>query len=163
MLNDDAIPYDIAAIDRLSYIEAALQETMRLKSVVPLLVLEANSDTQLDGMAIEKGTTLMLLTRYPGLQEKNFADANLFKPERWLESTPRPGCPHNRSASIPFGAGPRFCAARSLAMLKMKMAAAMLCKNFTVTRHPVGNQPVNEVFLFTLMPGNLAVKLAKRP
>jgi cytochrome P450 len=102
----------------------------------------------------------MLMTRYLANQENNFSDPQLFKPERWIQS-PSSNCVFNRNASIPFGAGPRFCAARNLAMMEMKMAIAMLCKNFIVTRVDTG-QPVEEVFSFTLMPKNLRVKFEKR-
>lgn len=160
VLADNVIPQDLIDLDKLNYIEAVLHETMRLKSVVPVTFLETNIDVELQGLAIPKGTTLMLLTRYIAMQEKNFTDAKKFKPERWLESNQK-GCIHNRNASIPFGSGPRFCAARNLAMMEMKMAMAMVCKNFNVSRvNP--DQPVQEVFSFTLMPDNLKVKLEKR-
>lgn len=160
VLIEDNVPQDLAVLEKLNYIEAVINETMRLKSVVPVTFLEPNIDVELDGLAIPKGTTLMLITRYGALQEKNFTDAHLFKPERWLEANPI-GCVHNRNASLPFGSGPRFCAARNLAMMEMKMAMAMVCKNFSVSRVDTG-QPVQEVFSFTLMPDKLKVKFEKR-
>lgn len=160
VLNDDDIPHDITVLDKLDYIEAAVNETMRLKSVVPITFLEPNLDVELEGISIPKETTLMLLTRHLSLQEKNFTDARNFRPERWFESNQNV-CVHNRNASIPFGAGPRFCAARNLAMMEMKMAMAMVCKNFNITRVDT-DSPVKEVFSFTLMPDNLKIKLTHR-
>jgi len=102
----------------------------------------------------------MLVNRYGALQEENFADAHAFKPERWLELNST-ACAHNRNASIPFGAGPRFCPGRNLALLEIKMAMAMLCKNFSITR--VDNElPVQEIFSFTMMPDKLMVKFEAR-
>ena len=101
--------------------EYALQH---LKSVTPLLFMEPNRDVELAGITIPKGTFLMLVNRCGALREENFTDAHEFKPERWLESNP-PACAHNRNASAPFGAGPRFCPGRNLALLEIKMA--MLC------------------------------------
>jgi cytochrome P450 len=83
-----------------------------------------------------------------------------FKPERWLESNPT-ACAHNRNASAPFGAGPRFCPGRNLALLEIKMAMAMLCKNFSITRVETG-RPVQEIFSFTMMPDKLLVTFEAR-
>jgi cytochrome P450 len=71
----------------------------------------------------------MLINRYGALQEENFTHAHEFKPERWLESNPT-ACAHNRNASIPFGAGPRFCPGRNLALLEIKMAMAFYARIF---------------------------------
>jgi cytochrome P450 len=157
-----ALPYpqDMASIDKLTYIEAVAHETMRLKPVTPLLFMEPNTDVELAGIAIPKGTFLMLLNRYGSLQEKNFTQALDFKPERWLDSNAT-GCVHNRNASTPFGAGPRFCPGRNLALLEIKMAMAMLCKNFSISRANAA-RPVQEVFSFTMMPDDLKVKLVPR-
>lgn len=160
VLGKDTIPKDLNTVDKLHYIEAVVHETMRLKSVAPLFFIEPNRDVELAGFPIPKGTFLMLVNRYGALQEKNFTDARQFKPERWLESKST-GCAHNRNASMPFGAGPRFCPGRNLAMMGIKMAVAMLCKNFSVRRVEI-EQPVKEVFLFTMMPDKLMVKLEAR-
>jgi len=156
----DTMPKDISTVEQLTYIEAVAHETMRLKSVAPLMFLEPNRDVELAGIVIPKGTFLMLVNRHGALQEENFSDAHAFKPERWLESNPTT-CTHNRNASIPFGAGPRFCPGRNLAMLEIKMAMAMLCRNFSITRVE-SERPVQEIFSFTMMPDKLMVKFAAR-
>jgi len=160
VLGNNSIPQDFSAVEKLNYIEAVAHETMRLKSVAPLLFIEPNRDVELAGINIPKGTFLMLVNRYGALQEENFTHAHEFKPERWIESKPTE-CAHNRNASIPFGAGPRFCPGRNLALLEIKMAMAMLCKNFSITRVET-EQAVQEVFSFTMMPNKLMVKLEAR-
>jgi cytochrome P450 len=160
MLGAETMPPAISTVEKLNYIEAVAHETMRLKSVTPLLFMEPNRDVELAGITIPKGTFLMLVNRYGALQEKNFTHAHEFKPGRWLESNPV-SCVHNRNASIPFGAGPRFCPGRNLALLEIKMAMAMLCKNFSVTRVKTG-LPVQEIFSFTMMPDKLIVKFEAR-
>ena len=160
VLGADTLPKDISTVEQLTYIEAVAHETMRLKSVAPLMFLEPNRDVELAGIAIPKGTFLMLVNRHGALQEENFSNAHAFKPERWLESNPTT-CTHNRNASIPFGAGPRFCPGRNLAMLEIKMAMAMLCRNFSITRVE-SERPVQEIFSFTMMPDKLMVKFAAR-
>jgi cytochrome P450 len=160
VLGEERVPPDMSTVEKLTYIEAVAHETLRLKSVSPLLFLETNIDVELGGLRIPKATPIMLLTRYGALREENFTDAFNFKPERWLESKPT-GCTHNRNASMPFGAGARFCPGRNLAMLEIKMAMAMVCKNFSVSRVDTGH-PVQEVFSFTMMPDKLNVKFEKK-
>jgi cytochrome P450 len=160
VLGAETMPPNMSTVEKLNYIEAVAHETMRLKSVTPLLFMEPNRDVELAGITIPKGTFLMLINRHGALQEENFTDAHEFKPERWLESNPT-ACAHNRNASIPFGAGPRFCPGRNLALLEIKMAMAMLCKNFSIS-HVETERPVQEIFSFTMMPDNLMVKFETR-
>ena len=46
-------------------------------------------------------------------------------------------------------------------MIEITMAVAMLCKNFSVIRVET-EQPIKEVFLFTMMPDKLIVKFEAR-
>jgi cytochrome P450 len=160
VLGAETIPADLSVIEQLIYIEAVAHETLRLKSVAPLLFMEPIRDVELAGIFIPKGTFLMLVSRYGALQEKNFSHAHEFMPERWLE-TQTSNITHNRNASIPFGSGPRFCPGRNLALLEIKMAMAMLCKNFSITRVET-EQPIQEIFSFTMKPDRLMIKLALR-
>ncbi|MGZ8199612.1 MAG: cytochrome P450, partial [Methylosarcina sp.] len=66
-----------------------------------------------------------------------------------------------RNAFLPFGSGPRFCPGRSLAMLEIKTALAMVFRNFSVVLDETGH-PVREVFSFTMRPDHLKVRLIKR-
>lgn len=160
MLGKETLPPNPLVLDQLPYIEAVAQETLRLKSVTPMLYLEPNNDVELGGVRIPKGTFLILLTRFGALQEENFTDALRFKPERWLEPIPS-GCIHHRHAFLPFGSGPRFCPGRSLAMLEIKIALAMLCRNFSLERGEA-EKPVREIFSFTMRPDHLKIRLVER-
>lgn len=160
VLADQKFPHYMHQLDQLAYIDAVAMETLRLKSVAPMLFIEPVVDVELNGVSIKKGTELILLTRQCALQDKNFAEASRFNPDRWLPTDPPP-CPHNRQANLSFGAGPRFCPGRQLAMLEMKIAMAMVCKNFTVSRMDTG-RPVEELFSFTMLPDNLRIRLSPR-
>lgn len=159
VLTKESLPADLGTLEKLPYLEAVAQETLRLKNVAPMLYLEPIVDVELNGFKIRKGTTLILLNRHGALQDKNFSAAHAFNPERWLAANAV--CPHNRNAFTPFGAGPRFCPGRSLALLEIKMAIAMVCRNFSVDRVETA-QPVREFFSFTMMPKNLKVRFKKR-
>jgi len=154
-------PPDYAATDALRYIEAVAHEAMRLKPVAPFLGMEAGEDVELGGLYLPKGTPIYLLTAHPAVQEQNFAQAAQLRPERWLTEEGAAEAAHNPKVLAPFGAGPRYCPGRHLAMLEIKMVAAMLCKNFEVIG-VCGGAPVEEWFSVTMMPRNLFVTLRSR-
>jgi cytochrome P450 len=152
----------LADAERLNFIEAVTHETMRLKPVAPILFLESNEDVEIGGVAMPKGTALFLLTLHGCMSDTHFGAADQFRPERWLEAAPASGCPHNAKAFVPFGAGPRFCPGRQLAMVEIKTVMAMLCAGFEVAKTEPP-QPVGEIFSFTMMPKNLFVRFKRRP
>ena len=149
---------DYATTDSLPYIEAVAHEAMRLEPVAPFLAMEANYACTIGDVAVPAGTSVFLVMLHPAVQPANFDDPRAFRPERWLD--PGAGA-HNTKAFMPFGSGPRYCPGRHLAMLEIKMVAAMLCRNFEVVRAP-GSLPTVDHFVFTLTPKNLAVTLRAR-
>ncbi len=161
VLGDARLLQDIRDAERLTYLEAVSFETMRLKSVFPILFLGTNKDVELGGVHIPEGTAIFLLTRKCGMQEREFTAADQFQPERWLTGSACPVEGHNPKAFVPFGAGPRFCPGRNLALLEMKSAMAMLCRGFAVTKSREA-KPVEENFGFLMGPKHLSVDFTAR-
>ena len=161
VLGDARMLHDFRNHDRLSYIEAVAYETMRLKPVFPVLFLGTNQAVELGGTYIPAGTAIFLLTRQCGLQENAFSDSCQFQPERWLVSQAASQRNHNPKAFVPFGAGPRFCPGRNLALLEIKAVMAMLCRNFSIAK-AANAKPVAEHFAFFMMPTNLSVYFRAR-
>ncbi len=153
---------DFRDAERLRYLEAVSFETMRLKSVFPILFLGANTDVELGGVQIPKGTAIFLLTRECSMQEREFTAADQFQPERWMAPHGGQENGHNPKAFVPFGAGPRLCPGRNLTLLEMKSAMAMLFRNFSVAKSAFA-KPVDEHFGFLMGPKNLSVTFQKRP
>ena len=104
---------------------------MRLRPVAPFLGLQTNVDMALGDIFVPKGTLVFVLSAARGGQRGNFVDPLVFRPERWLEKSDGP---HNVSAHLPFGSGPRMCPGRSLAFLEIKTLLSMLYKTFDVER-----------------------------
>ena len=152
-------PVDFETAGRLEVAGAVAQETMRLRPVAPLVILQANRDTVLGDVAIPPGQSVCLLMRRPAAAPEHFADPGAFRPGRWLQRTE--GQAHDPSAHMPFGSGPRLCPGRSLALLEMRVALGTLYRSFTVER--VGERAgVTERFAFTMAPVGLRVRLARR-
>jgi len=143
----------------LSLTEAVVLEALRLKPVAPLQGLSPIRDTVLAGVALPARTRVIALTRLPGLDPARFPEPHAFKPQRWLDADGQVGDSGPRRAVIPFGAGPRFCPGRYLAMLEAKMALATTVNAFELS--DPGEQ-VDEIMSFTMHPHNLRVKLTRR-
>ena len=158
VLGEHAFPADYETIERLSYGEAALRESMRLKPVAVALALESLADTTIQGTHIPAGTRLWLATRHAGLGAVQRASE--FDPNRWLNDDQEGARPDQKSF-LAFGAGPRFCPGRNLAFVEAKTAMAMLARNFEVELDQP-NEQVKELLSFTMIPKGLRVRLRER-
>ncbi len=151
--------------DRLKYIEAVANEAMRCKPVGGHLFLEPNEDVQIGDVLVPKGTPILALSGQVGLQDENFSHANEFQPERWLrsdeETVQEQAAAHNTKAFMPFGAGPRFCPGRQLAMLQIKMVISMLCRDFVVAR-PKDAPVMEDIYHFTVGPNHVYTNFSPR-
>jgi len=139
---------DIKDIKKLKCIDAVILETMRISSVSRLVLVEAKTDLLLEDIEVPSGTPLVLLIAYCGLDKENFHQAAVFDHQRWRNESRVESKPHNSKAALGFGAGPRSCPGRGLAMLVMKTVIAMICKNFQIRRIP--GKPVSKDTPFPL-------------
>jgi cytochrome P450 len=90
--------------------------------------------------------------------------AAVFEPERWLaEGGARQSASAAKRISMPFGAGPRICPGRYLALLEMKMAMVMLLGHFEIRSvdTPDGDE-AQEHMSFTMAPLGLRLRLRSR-
>lgn len=160
VIGSDSLPRRHEQLGQLNYLEACINEAMRLRPVAPVIVLEANRDGIVGGTAVQKGTVLMLLTRVGSMDSRSFAEAPKFNPDRWLGTSTTT---NQRKVSIPFGAGPRTCPGRYLALEEMKMVVSMVVKNFDIVQiqTPDGKE-VEEKLTFTMGPVGLCMKLKQR-
>jgi len=142
----------------LAFTEACIHETMRLKPVGPQLPLQANADVVVGDVQVPRGTIVINLLRRDSVREDLVPQASRFEPERWLQSDN----PAKRS-STPFGAGPRICPGRYLAMLEMKIAMTVLLGHFDIEFVGTADgQPPMERLAFAMMPVGLLMRLRTR-
>ena len=153
LFGEHPFPVDYDTVNALRYTEAVLRESMRLKTVGPLLALEPLADATICDTHIPAGTRLLLLLRQAGFGEEPAGD---FDPGRWLDEDQA-----RASRSLVFGAGPRFCPGRNLAFLEAKSALAMIARNFQIELDDSAG-PVRERFNFAMIPDGLRVRLRQR-
>ena len=147
---------------QLDYVEACINETMRLKPVAPQLPLQALRDTSLGGISVPAGTIVIGLMRHDSVDNAFVTDGGSFRPERWLGEDGLSAASAKR-ISMPFGAGPRMCPGRYLALQEMKMVLLTLLTSFDVTSVDTGHgsEPA-ERLMFAMAPVGLRMKLGVR-
>jgi cytochrome P450 len=157
VLGDDSLPRRYEDLARLDYVEACIHETMRLKPVAPIIMAQALRPTVIAGIAVPAKQLVMCLMRPAPTDERHFANAARFEPARWLV---RERAAAGKRVSMPFGSGPRLCPGRYLAMLEMKMVAAMLLAGFDIEEvaTPDGAEP-REHLALTMSPVGLRLRL----
>ena len=102
--------------------------------------------------------------RGDSINERHFPNPERFDPQRWLnDGSPGQAASSARRVSMPFGAGPRVCPGRHLALLEIKMAMAMLLAHFDIAdvTTPDGGEAVEQM-AFTMMPVGLRMSLRER-
>jgi len=97
-----------------AYLEAVIQETMRLCPPVPTVARRLREPMELGGYAIPAGTTVAPCVYLLHRRADVYADPYSFLPERFLEQPP------GTYTWIPFGGGVRRCLAASFATQEMK-------------------------------------------
>ncbi|KAF9873045.1 cytochrome p450 [Colletotrichum karsti] len=121
---------DILSVQKLKYMLAVLDESMRVYPVVPFgltRVIKPGGDYICE-QYVPGGTRVMVSQWSIYRNDKYFAEPLTFIPERWL------GDPRfendDRSALQPFSFGPRNCIGRNLAYSEMRVILARVIWNF---------------------------------
>jgi cytochrome P450 len=154
----DAAALAIEQVDRLDLVEACAHEALRLKPTAAFLLFEALHDTMVGDVQVAKGTLVWCVMRSSSVDEAWVANAAEFNPQRWLDDQV------DKKVSMPFGAGPRTCPGRYLALLEIKVAMAMLLARFEIlsvsTVH--GGEPAEKLG-FVMEPETLEMRLRVHP
>jgi len=137
---------------------------MRLKPVAPLIGLQALRDTVVGDVAIPTGMVIINIMRRDSVSESHLPRAASFEPERWLAEGPAAvGAASARRTSMPFGAGPRICPGRCMALLEMNLAMAVLLGRFDIRCVDTADgKPAREKLKIAMAPVGLRMRLSER-
>ena len=159
-------PLKLEHLAQLDFVEACMNETMRLKPVAPMLPQQAVRDTVLGDVAVPAGSVVIGLLRHDSIDDQFVPDARRFMPERWLgeDGLSAASATSPKRISMPFGAGPRICPGRYLALQEMKVALLTLLDGFDIDSVGTadGSEPA-ERMMFTMAPAGLVMRLRLRP
>jgi cytochrome P450 len=163
-LAPDPAAFSIEQLDALDYLDACVQEAMRLKPVAPFLPLQALRDTAVGDVMLPKDGLLWCVMRRDSVADAHFPQAQSFLPERWLaDGREEPQAAAARRIPLPFGAGLRTCPGRYLALLEIKIAMAMLLSSFELESvNTADGREAEEQMGFVMAPPALTMRLRLR-
>ena len=146
----------LADLERLPYARAVVDETLRLYPPAWLITRKAREADNVGGHDIPAGAIVIvspwLLHRHPDRWDEPAA----FRPERFLSGDV------DRTAFIPFGAGPRLCIGRDFSYVEAVLMLAGLARDVRLT-YPAGTQVPRADALVTLRPvGGLPLRVSPR-
>lgn len=116
--------------EKLTYLKCCLKETLRLHPPIPLLLHETAEDAEVAGYFIPKKSRVMINAWAIGRDKGSWAEADTFKPARFLES----GVPDFKGSNfefIPFGSGRRSCPGMQLGLYALELSVGHLLHCFT--------------------------------
>ncbi|MES2633154.1 MAG: cytochrome P450 [Pseudomonadota bacterium] len=153
---------DAERLPATPWLDACIQEAMRLKPVAPFIPVESNRAMTVAGVEIPARTQVFCLLRHDTLKEPLFQDADAFRPLRWIDGEVEAA--GVARVSMPFGGGARICPGRYLALLEMRIAMMVLLGYFDIedVSTPDGAPPA-EIFNVTMAPVGLRMRLKDRP
>ncbi len=149
-------PLTVEDYQRLPYTRAVFDEVLRLYPPAWLITRRATEADELAGHDVPAGALIImspwLLHRHRDL----WTDPEEFRPSRFIDEQV------DRSAFIPFGAGPRMCIGRDFAYVEGVLMLARLAAEFTLT-YPAGAVLPAANPLVTIRPaGGLRLRVSPR-
>ena len=122
----------------MPYTEAFLMETQRMSNIASITIEHVTrEDIQLGGFTIPRGTELIALLMAVHMDENNFPEPEVFRPERFLDEQ---GHVKPSRALMPFSVGKRSCLGEALARAELFLFVTTLLQRYTL-RFPEGFQP----------------------
>ncbi|KAJ3693848.1 hypothetical protein LUZ60_009328 [Juncus effusus] len=115
-------------VNKLTYMQNVIRETLRLHCPVPLLPRLATEDSRVLGYGLPKGTKVLVNAWALGRDPNYWTDAEAFKPERYKEHAV--DYKGTEIEYIPFGAGRRQCPGTSFGIANVELALANLLYHF---------------------------------
>ena len=138
---------EIRDLERLPYLQAVVNEVLRLYPPAYLLARTSIAPCNIGGYDFPTGTTVLASQWVMHRDARYFDDPGAFRPERWLDGL-MGRLP--AGAYFPFGDGPRRCIGQSFALMESALVTATVAQQFRfrlVPGHPVVPEP-----LVTLRP-----------
>ncbi|KAK8548524.1 hypothetical protein V6N12_061436 [Hibiscus sabdariffa] len=102
-------------IRQMKYLSKAIDETLRLYRIPPMLFRKANTDVKVNGYIIPKGWKVLVWCRAVHMNSEIYPNPKEFLPSRWDNQKPKAGC------FLPSGAGSRTCPGADLSKIEMSI------------------------------------------
>jgi cytochrome P450 len=117
-------------IAKLTYLDAAVRESLRLRNILPFVVRVVKSDITIGEHTYPPGVVLCPSIHLLHRRADLYPEPEHFRPERYLE---RKFLPQEWN---PFGGGNRACLGQAFALYEMKVVLATLFSQLRLSRPP---------------------------
>lgn len=115
-------------LDRMTYLDAVIRESMRLLPAVPIIGREVMEEFQLGDSTVPKSVTLVInFFKLHRREDIWGVDANEFHPERFLAEN------MTNENFLPFSTGPRNCIAKFYADLSCKVMIVDFIRHYRIS------------------------------
>ena len=122
--------------DGTAYVDAVIEEALRLRPVVPFVGRELRQTMVLGGNELPPGTAVFPSIYLAHTNPAAFPDPYAFRPERFLEDPPE------TYSWIPFGGGTRRCIGAAFAQFEMRVVLRAILRRAVLRPAGAGPQPM---------------------
>ncbi|PKY39542.1 cytochrome P450 [Rhizophagus irregularis] len=139
----------LESFDKLKYIEAVINEGIRIFPTLSFMARAAIEDVEFDGYVIKADTTVYTNLKVLSNNPKYFKDPEIFNPDRFLNDKDS----MEKYTFLPFGYGARMCPGRIWAMVQMKTFLIKFVSTYDIElvdkdskikyKYATANRPVN--------------------
>lgn len=134
----------IEKIEQLPLLDAILKESMRVLTTVPYTIRAVTTPTDLGGVQLQREDRVVCSYYVTHHLPEIYQNPEHFNPNRWFTIKPTP------YEYLPFGGGPRICIGRTMSLMIMKAALAMIVQRFRLEIAP--GSRVDRIVKVTLSP-----------
>ncbi|KAF5889819.1 cytochrome P450 3A30-like [Clarias magur] len=126
--NKGDVDYD--GVMNMDYLDAALNESLRLYPVALRLERVCKKTVEISGVTIPKDSVVMVPIYALHRDPEYWPNPETFKPERFTKENKES---IDQYAYMPFGLGPRNCIGMRFALVIMKLAAVQILQRFDIS------------------------------
>lgn len=146
---------EVPTVQQLVYTRAVLDESMRLRPPVGIMMRKITKDTEIDGYRLKQGRLAMFSIYNIHHHPDFWQQPEQFDPERFLSNENR------RFSFMPFGTGERICIGNHFALLESQLLLSMIIQHFDLQLLNTDEAEIE--MAVTLKPkGGVMAKLAVR-
>ncbi len=109
--------------DETDWLDAVINETMRIRPVVPFTGRQLREPAELGGYELPEGAVVMAGIYLTHMRDDLYPRARSFRPERFLDGAPE------TFSWIPFGGGTRRCLGAAFALFEMRVALRTILRS----------------------------------
>jgi cytochrome P450 len=126
-------------LERLSYLDAAIRESLRVRTILPFVVRKTKAPFTAGGREYPAGVLLCPCNHLVHHRADLYPEPAKFRPERFLERR------YAGHEWFPFGGGNRVCLGMAFALYEMKVVLATLFTQVKLERPPgIRSSPIRQ-------------------